>query len=439
MTNLSSNCVKTNKLYGKKMMLWAHDLFPICRSITGSGFLETVSYIKNIHKELTMITFKTGEKVFDWIIPKEWNILNSYIEHESGKKFAEFYNHNLHVLNYSKPIDKWMSKESLLSHIHTQPDQPDWIPYVTSYYEERWGFCMSENSKLELPDGKYRAYIDSELKDGNLNVVEILLPGDSKKEILFSTYICHPSMANNELSGPVLQMALIDYIKNSYIRSKYSYRFVFVPETIGSIAYLSKKYKELKKKVICGFNLSCVGDNRAFSHVESRLGDTLADCSIEASLIGKPNIKKYSFLDRGSDERQYCYPGIDLPVCGFSRSKYGEYPEYHTSADNFEVVNEEGLMGSFEVMSNIIDSFETCLVPENTILCEPQLGSRGLYPTISQKGTKMNLKLRMNILAYADGTRNVFELAKMLNLPLIDINAEVRVLMDNELLINGDN
>ncbi len=424
--------------YGKKMITWAYDLFPICRSITGGGLLETISYIKNIHNELTLITFNTGDRVFDWIIPKEWNIVDAYIEHESGKRFAEFTEHNLHILNYSKPIDKWMTKESLLSHIHTQPDQPNWVPYVTSYYEERWGFCMSENDKLELPNGKYHAYVDSKLESGELNIAEIVIPGYSEKEVFFSTYICHPSMANNELSGPVLQMALIDYIKTSYIKPKYSYRFIFVPETIGSIAYLSRKYKEMKKSIICGFNISCVGDNRAYSHIESRLGGTLADFAVEASLIGNTNIKKYSFLDRGSDERQYCSPGIDLPVCGFSRSKYGEYPEYHTSADNFDVVNEDGLMGSFEVMSNIIDSFETCLVPENTILCEPQLGDRGLYPTISQKGRNKNLELRMNILAYADGTRNVFELAKILNSTLININLEISILMDNGLLKNND-
>jgi aminopeptidase-like protein len=423
---------------GKKMISWAHDLFPICRSITGDGILETISYIKNIHSELTLITFNTGDIVFDWIIPKEWNIVDAYIEHESGKRFAEFIKHNLHILNYSKPVNKWMSKESLLSHIHTQPDQPDWIPYVTSYYEERWGFCMSENDKLKLPSGKYHAYIDSKLEKGELNVAEILISGYSEKEIFFSTYICHPSMTNNELSGPVLQMALIDHIKKYYIKSKYSYRFIFVPETIGSIAYLSRKYKEMKKNIICGFNLSCVGDNRAYSHIESRLGETLADFAVEASLIGKSNVKKYSFLDRGSDERQYCSPGIDLPVCGFSRSKYGEYPEYHTSADNFDVISEEGLMGSFEIMSNIISSFETCLVPKNTILCEPQLSNRGLYPTISKKGRNKNLELRMNILSYADGIKNVFELAKIFNSTLSDVNLEIGILMDNGLLKNND-
>ena len=426
--------VNKNISYGEMIMTWAHDLFPICRSITGGGFLKTVSYIKNVHNDLKLISFKTGENVFDWTIPKEWNIVDSYIEHESGKKFAEFYKHNLHVLNYSKPIDKWMDKELLLPHIHTQPDQPDWIPYVTSYYEERWGFCMSENDKKKLPGGRYRAYINSELKDGELNVAEVLIPGSCTKEIFFSTYICHPSMANNELSGPVLQMALIDYLKTSFAKLKYSYRFIFVPETIGSISYLSKRHKIMKKNIICGFNISCVGDSRSYSHIESRSGNTLADFAVEAALIGKSNVKRYSFLHRGSDERQYCSPGIDLPVCGYSRSKYGEYPEYHTSADNFDVVNIDGLQGSFEIMSSIIDSFESGLVPKVTTLCEPHLGARGLYPTISQKGGDKKIELRMNILAYADGTKNVFELAKILNSNLVDINSEINILVNSGLI-----
>ena len=206
---------------------------------------------------------------------------------------------------------------------------PDAIPYVTSYYNKDWGFCLSENEKEDLPDGKYRAFIDSKFKKGHLEVAEAVLPGKSKKEIFFSSYICHPSMANNELSGPVLLNALLLYIKKNYKRSNYTYRFVLLPETIGSIAYISKKIKLLKKRVISGYVLTCVGDERSYSIVHTPDENTIADFSLNAALNGFKNVHKYTFLDRGSDERQYCSPGVDLPVCSFSKSK--TYPEYHTS------------------------------------------------------------------------------------------------------------
>ncbi len=420
-----------------KMLQWAKDLYPICRSIMGQGTRDTLAYLKNIHPDLKTLVFKTGEKVFDWEIPKEWNIKDAYLEHESGRKFAEFKKHNLHVLNYSVPIDQIMDLSELIPHISTQPDQPDWIPYVTSYYKERWGFCMSEHEKNQMPPGKYKAYIDSSLTPGELHIGEIYLPGKTQQEIFFSTYICHPSMANNELSGPVLTAALVNYIKQNHPSPYYSYRAVFLPETIGSIAYLSRNIKTLKENMTAGFVLSCVGDNRAYSHVESRLGNTLADQALSAALIGKDNTHVYDFLTRGSDERQYCSPGVDLPVCGFCRSKYAEYPEYHTSADNFDVVTEEGLAGAFTVMKDIIDAFELgCLYPQNQILCEPQLGKRNLYPTLSQKGnSNKTLQIRMDVLAYADGEHSLFDIARRIKSPLTDITREIKILREHGLLI----
>ena len=217
---------------------------------------------------------------------------------------------------------------------------------------------MSEKDKRSLPKGKYHVVIDAKKGPGSLELADLKINGKSSNEIFFSTNVCHPSLANNELSGLVISTALIQYVKEKYPNSKYTYRFVFVPETIGSITYLSKHLDELQENVICGFNLSCVGDERAYSHIHSRMGDNLADNALQAALIGLDNVVTYSFLERGSDERQYCSPGVDLPICGFSRTKYGKYPEYHTSADNFDVVTEEGLNGSIEVMSSIIDAFE---------------------------------------------------------------------------------
>jgi len=422
--------MKDNKL---AMINWAKDLFPICRSITGDGTRKTLSYFEKLNPEFKRLKFKTGQKVFDWSIPKEWNIKNAYIEHSSGARFGEFNKCNLHIVGYSKPVNINISKKELLNYIYTQKDQPNSIPYVTSYYKERWGFCLSENQKQKMPDGDYKVVIDSSLKKGNLDMSHAILKGKHKKEIFFSSYICHPSMANNELSGPVLLNAIMLYIKSTYPRPKFTYRFVLHPETIGSIAYLSKFLKILKSNIICGFNLTCVGDERAYSYVSSRNGDTIADQALRSALIGLTNVKKYSFLDRGSDERQYCSPGIDLPLCAFSRSK--NYPEYHTNKDNFDVVTQEGLMGSFKVMKDIIDALEIGIYPKTNTLAEPSLSKRGLYSTISQKGKHDDArKLRMNLIAYSDGKTSIFKIAELLNVSLNKLCKEYNILKSKKVL-----
>ena len=422
------------------MLEWAKDLFPICRSLTGEGTRKTLSYFETLNPELKREIFRTGEQVFDWEVPKEWKINDAYIQHESGRKFAEYSKNNLHILNYSTSIDIELPKEELLSYVYTQPDQPDWIPYVASYYEERWGFCMSEKEKLSLPDGNYRAYVDSALFEGELHLSHALLKGRSKREIFFSSYICHPSMANNELSGPVLLSAIMLYIKDHYPDRHYSYRFVLLPETIGSIAYMSRYLKPMKENIISGFNLSCVGDERAYSRTQSRLENTLADSALGAALIGLDNVKTYSFLNRGSDERQYCAPNIDLPVCVFSRSRYGAYPEYHTSADNFDVVTQKGLGDSFKVIKNVIDAFEIGIYPKTNVLGEPQLSKRNLRPTISQKTRYSSaLRTRMDFLAYADGQTNLFDLACKTDHSLESILKEYKTLMENGIVGSGFN
>ena len=418
----------------KTMIVWMKDLWDFPRSLTGSGTRMTLEYIKGIVSDLNIHSFKSGTKVFDWEIPDEWNIHDAYIEHESGKRFAEFSKNNLHLLGYSIPCNKEISLSELLPNIYTNSDQPNVIPYVTSYYQDRWGFCMSEKEKKNLPDGIYHVLIDAKKSTGTMELGDIVIKGKNDNEVFFSTYICHPSMANNELSGPVLSTALIKYIKSEYPDNKYTYRFVFAPETIGSIAYLSQHLNYLKEKVICGFNLSCVGDERAYSHIQSRLGGNLADQALQASLIDLDNVKSYSFLDRGSDERQYCAPGVDLPICGFSRSKYGEYPEYHTSEDNFNVVTESGLNGSFDVMKSIIDSFELGLIPKNITICEPQLGKRNLYPTISQKGFNSDINTRMDFLAYADGNHSLFDISLKIKKNLKLIVSEAIILKNNNLI-----
>ena len=415
------------------MIKWAKDLFPLCRSLTGAGTKKTLRYFKNINKEFKILKFKSGKKVFDWKIPLEWNIRDAYIEHESGKKFCSFKKNNLHVVGYSYPINKILKKKDLLKNIYTQKDQKDSIPYVTSYYKKHWGFCISENELKKLPQGKFRAFIDSDLKKGDLEIMHATLKGLSKKEIFFSSYVCHPSMANNELSGPVLLNAIMQYLKKNYKKRKYTYRFVLLPETIGSIAYLSKFKNQLKKNVFAGYNLSCVGDERAYSIIHSPSANTIADQSLLSALIGKKNLKVYSFLDRGSDERQYCSPLINLPMCGFSKSK--EFPEYHTDKDNFKVVTKKGLSQSLQVFKNIIDSFEIGIYPKTNIICEPNLGKRNLYPTLSQKGShNEEIYNRLNLIAYANGINNIFEISKILNVNLRVLLNELKILKRNKVI-----
>ena len=415
------------------MIKWARELFPLCRSITGNGTRKTLNYFKKINPEFKILNFKSGTKIFDWKIPLEWNIRDAYIEHESGKKFAEFSKSNLHVVGYSSPINKKISKKELLKKIYTQKDQPNSIPYVTSYYKRRWGFCLSEKDKRKLPSGNYRVFIDSDFKKGNLQISHAVLKGQTKKEIFFSSYVCHPSMANNELSGPVLLNAIIKYIKKNFKKRKFSYRFVLLPETIGSIAYLSRFKDIMKKNIICGYNLTCVGDSRFYSHVASRGGDTIADYYLEKNLKDFSNFRKYSFLDRGSDERQYCSPGIDLPLCTFSKSKF--YKEYHTDQDNFKVVTQKGLMESLNVVKKIINQIEKSTFPQAKVFCEPNLGKRNLYPTLSQKEKYADIKLRMDLLAYADGSKNLEFISKIIKQPLSKIIKEYKVLKSKGLLI----
>ena len=416
------------------MMKWAKDLFPLCRSLTGEGTKKTLRYFKKLNPSFNIIKFSSGKKVFDWVIPDEWNISDAFIEHESGKKFAEFKKNNLHVLGYSIPIDKRLNKSELLKNIHTQKNQPEAIPFVTSYYKKRWGFCMSQKDFNRLPKGKYRALIKSSLKKGSLELMHSKIKGKTKKEIFFSSYVCHPSMANNELSGPVLLNAILLYVKKNYPNSYYSYRFVLLPETIGSIAYISKFKNELKKNVIAGYNLTCVGDRRAYSITNTPSANSLADESLESALLGKNKVKKYSFLQRGSDERQYCSPLVNLPVCSFSRSK--TYPEYHTSKDNLKIISQKGLQESLEVFKNIIDAFELGLTPKTKIFCEPNLGKRGLYPTLSKKDSYENTTVqnRSNLISYSNGINNIFKISKILNLELQILLEEYRRLKKEKIL-----
>lgn len=420
---------------GRKMFDMAKELFPICRSITGDGVRQTFDIIRKSLPQMQLFEVPTGEQVFDWTVPNEWNISEAYIENEKGEKIVDFKENNLHVLGYSTPVDEWMELDELLEHVYTLPDQPELIPYCTSYYKERWGFCMSEVQKNSLAEGKYHAYIKATLEPGSLTYGELLIPGESEEEIFFSSYICHPSMANNECSGPVVMTALANYIL-SMPKRRYSYRLILVPETIGAITYISRNLDVMKKNIIAGFNVTCVGDDRTYSIVHSKYSDTLADKVLMNVLKNQdPKFCEYSYLERGSDERQYQAPGVDIPLVCFCRSKYHLYPEYHTSADNLDIISPDGLAGSLDVLIQCVESLENNYTYRIACLCEPQLGKRGLMPTTSNKNSYKDTLILKDIAAYADGSNDIFELSEYIGHSVKDMIPVINKLVDAGLLI----
>lgn len=422
---------------GHDMMNIASRIFPICRSITGDGVRETLTILKEYCGELNVYEVPCGSQVFDWTIPDEWNITEAYIENEAGERIIDFAENNLHVVGYSLPMDEWFELDELKKYIHTLPEQPELIPYVTSYYNPCSGFCMSQAMLDTLPEGRYHAVIKSTLDpQGSLTYGEILIPGTEEhdKEIFFSSYICHPSMANNECSGPSLLIALADYIRSMSDR-RYSYRLILVPETIGSITYLSRNLPQMKKRIIAGFNLTCVGDDMQYTILHSRYADTLADKVLMNVLQyrGK-GYKECSYLEKGSDERQYCFPGVDIPLCTFSRTKFCDYPEYHTSGDNLELISPEGLQGAFEVMTECIRILEYNDHYLIDCLCEPQLGKRGLYPSVSKKGVYDEVRKLQDFILYADGRNDLIDISNIIGYPAVKLIDMVKTLTENKLL-----
>ena len=399
---------------GAEMYGWARDLFPICRSLTGPGVRATLGYIKKLLPGLEIHSVPTGTKAFDWTVPDEWTVRDAYIADEAGNRVVDFRESNLHVLGYSEPVDRVLELSELQAHLNSMPEQPGAIPYRTSYYKRRWGFCLSENQRRALKPGRYRAVIDSDLKPGVMNYADLVLPGRSEREVLFSTYVCHPSMANNELSGPAVTAALARMLTG--MNRRFTYRFVFIPETLGSIVYLSKHIEEMKRKTIAGFVVTCVGDERAYSFLPSRLGITFADRLARRVLRAKVEYKEYPFIENGSDERQYCSPLVDLPVVSIMRTKYDTpgFPEYHTSLDNLDLITPQGLRGGFDIYRRCIDALESAKLYRAVVPGEPQLGKRGLYPSLSTTDTFATVKNMMGLLAYADGTHDLADIADIL-------------------------
>lgn len=400
--------------------LFSH-LFPICRSLTGEGVRASLAILQK-EIPLKIHEIPSGTQVFDWEIPQEWNIKDAYIKDPSGNKVVDFQANNLHIVNYSIPFAGTLTLNELEPHLHSLPDQPTAIPYVTSYYKPYWGFCLSQQQRQKLkPNIPYEVKIDSTLSPGSLTYADLLIKGKSSQEILLSTYICHPSMANNELSGPILATYLAKTLMATD-NLHYSYRFIFVPETIGAIAYLAAHKDTLKNNVVAGYVITCVGDPSPFSYLQSRTENTLTD-RITTHVLKKCHdpFRLYSFLDRGSDERQYCSPGIDLPIGSLMRSKYGTYPEYHTSLDDLSFVTGEALYKSLETYLECIFAIENNHIYLSTNCCEPQLGKRGLYPNLGTKDSAKNCRLMLNLLAYADGNNDLLAIAEKLDCSIFEL------------------
>ena len=421
-------------MIGAEIHDFAKSIWHFNRSLTGQGVRDTLEEMQKYVPNLVIKSFKSGTNVFDWQIPQEWEVYEAFIKTPSGDIICNFKSNNLHLVGYSTSFEGELSLEELDKKLHSLPNLPSAIPYVTSYYNDYWGFCISDEKRNKLEEGNYYVVIKTKHFDGEMNYGELLIPGKNKEEIFLSTYVCHPSMANNELSGPAVLTFLAKWL--SEIENKYTYRIVFVPETIGSIAYLSENLDDLKKRVIAGYNISCVGDNRTYSYLPSRHGDTISDKVAKHVLkyLAK-EFKQYSWLDRGSDERQYCSPGIDLPIASIMRTKYGDYPEYHTSLDNLEnVVTPEGLNGGYWALRTAIELIENNDTYKTKTLCEPHLSKRNLYPTISDGNVNFKYSLLLDILSYSDGRHDVIQIADKLSVPAWTLYESISLLIKNQLL-----
>ena len=419
----------------KDVYEFATDIFPINRSLTGNGVRETLRRIQRLIPDLKIHEAVSGSKVYDWVVPKEWNIESAYIIGPKGDKICDYAENNLHLVGYSNPINKKISLNELQLHLYSLPEQPEAIPYVTSYYDENWGFCISQNDRNKLVEGEYQVLIKGSKFKGVLNYADVVFEGRSKKEVIFSTYVCHPSMANNEVSGISVSTFLAKWIAGLNDRY-YTYRFIFVPETIGSLLYIKKNLKYLKQNTIAGFNITCVGDERSYSYLPSRNGNTLAD-RVARHVLNRidPSFKSYSWSDRGSDERQYCAPGVDLPVVSIMRTKYGEYPEYHTSLDKLgTVVTKKGLEGGLKVLQEIVLALESNYYPKLKTIGEPQLSKRDLYPKTSIKSSQQEARLLLNLITWSDGTKSLLDISEILGLYVLDLIPYIKMLEQKKLL-----
>lgn len=408
-------------------------LFPICRSLTGEGVRETLRILREHLPGLRLAEVPSGTRAFDWTVPDEWNITEAYLEGPDGARIVDFADSNLHVMAYSVPVDTNITLDELQAHLHSDEELPHAIPYVTSYYNRAWGFCLPHDQRVGLTQGSYRAVIRSSLEPGSLTYGELVIPGESTQEVFVTTYICHPSLANNELSGPVVSTALARWVQSLPSR-RYTYRFVFAPEGIGALTYASRHLEHLRTHVVAAFNLTCIGDDGDYSYLASRLGDLEIDRIGRHVVSTRSPAVEYRYLDRGSDERTYGAPGIDLPMISLMRTKYGSYREYHTSLDDLTVITPSGLQGGLDLVRECIEVLEVNGYYETQVLGEAQLGRRGLYHAFHARTVSDAILLRTHVMAYADGHHSVLDMAILFDLPVSVVYAVIQELVEHGLL-----
>jgi aminopeptidase-like protein len=417
---------------GYEMYRLITELYPICRSITGNGVRETLQVLKK-HISIEVHNVPSGTQVFDWTVPREWNIRDAYVKNSRGERVIDFRKSNLHVLNYSVPINRRMSLAELRPHLFTLPNYPDWVPYRTSYYNENWGFCLSHNQFMELTDDEYEICIDSSLEPGFLTYGEYFLPGESRDEVLFSCHVCHPSLANDDLSGIALALFLAKHLSN--VKRKYSYRFLFIPGTIGSITWLSLNERETSR-IKHGLVLASLGAGDKFTYKKSRRGNAEIDQAVLNVLRhSDSSCDILDFSPYGYDERQFCSPGFDLPVGCFMRTPNGSFPQYHTSADNLDFVQPSLLAESFAVSLAIVSLLDNNVIYANqNPKCEPQLGKRGLYRAMGGVEGGINELALLWILNLSDGTHSLLDIAERSGYAFDTIKRAADTLLDHRLL-----
>ena len=394
---------------GSTMYDLISELYPICRSITGNGVRQTLKILQQqIPLEIREVA--SGTQVFDWTVPQEWNVRDAYVKNSRGEKIIDFQQHNLHLLNYSIPIHQTMSLSELKPHLFSMSDRPDWIPYRTSYYSENWGFCLTHNQLEALPEGEYEVYIDTDLKSGSLTYGEYYLPGQTEEEVLFTCHICHPSLCNDNLSGISLVTSLARQLQN--IDRRYSYRFLFIPGTIGAITWLSLNQQQTQK-IEHGLVVAGVGDAGQFHYKKSRRANAPIDRIVAYVLEHSGSAYQIDeFIPYGYDERQFCSPGFNLPVGSLTRTPFGQYPEYHTSGDNLDLVKPDKLAQSLKTYLQIVDVIENNQTYFSTNpYCEPQLGKRGLYGTFGGTQDKKTKEMAtLWVLNLADGEHSLLDI-----------------------------
>ncbi len=422
--------------FGDRLYRFVSELYPICSSITGNGLREILRRIGQ-QIPLKIHEVPTGTQVFDWTVPREWNVRDAYVRNSSGEKVIDLRDSNLHVVNYSIPVKAKLSLGELKEHVHALPDRPDWIPYRTSYYRETWGFCLSQRVLDSLPEDEYEVVIDSSLENGSLSYGECLLPGQDKDEILISCHACHPSLCNDNLSGLSVATFLAQVLTT--MERRYSYRFLFIPGTIGSITWLSRN-EDIVSRIKHGLVLACVGDPGPFSYKKSRRGRAEIDQAVLHVLASSGNrFNVRDFSPYGYDERQYCSPGFDLPIGCLNRTQHGKFPEYHTSADNLSFITAEALLGSLRFCLDVFRVLERNLIYRSlNPKCEPQLGRRGLYRLIGGHADAETRELAMLwVMNLSDGLHSLLDIAERSGLKFDAIAQAAQELRQNGLVMEN--